>query len=449
MPTPEPSGKVRTVTRRLAVAVIILRLIAGATFIISGFVKMIDLYGFIFKIEEYLAVWGWSLPRSVTLLGAMMLCAVEFVGGCMLVTGMLKRAATWLLTLVMAAMTLLTAWIFVMDPVSDCGCFGEFIKLSNDATFAKNIVLLAALLFLCRYNARVRRELLHPAIQWLGITVIALYIIIIGLYGYNIEPMLDFRPFPVGSGLVASPDEAEDGDEEDEDLRYVYSKDGVERTFGIDELPDSTWTFVDAVGSSSSELERREVSALTVYDDNDEDVTSSVIDGNGKQLFLIIPEPVRMDISYTFRLNELYQWTSRNSIRMIALIAANRDGIERWRDLSMAAYPCYTVEDTKLKELSRGIMSLVYVDNGRIVFKRNLSSITADDIDNIISGRIRPDDIAPATHRWLIRLSVGLVALLTLITALQDTISVLVRRIRRFDKRLSHKSPDTNSTDKE
>lgn len=419
----------------MAALIITLRLVVGAVFVMSGFVKMIDLYGFIFKIEEYLAVWQWDIPRSVTLLGAMILCATEFCGGAVLMTGMLRRVAVWGLTLLTAGMTVLTAWIYMADPVSDCGCFGDFVTLSNGATFLKNLVLMAALLFLCRTNTRVSAQLLHPAIQWLGITLITLYIAIIGLYGYNIEPMLDFRPFPVGSELVA--DSGSDDDEPE--LQYIYEKDGRQQTFSIDSLPDSTWTYVDAVESPDSELDRREVSALTIYDADGDDITAEVLTGEGQQLLLIVPEPVRMDISYTFQLNELEQWASRNGVAMTALLATNEQGIERWRDLSMAAYECYSVEDTKLKELSRGIMSLVYVSDGHIVFKRNLSSITSADFDTVTMDGEPIETLAPDSHTLLVRMSIALVALLIVIHTLQDAIIRITHSIRNYDKRMRQK----------
>ncbi|MDE6049883.1 MAG: DoxX family protein, partial [Paramuribaculum sp.] len=155
-----------------------LRIIVGAVFILSGFAKADDIYGFIFKIEEYLDVWGLSQPRSLVLVGAMALSMMEFVFGCMLLLGCYRRVITWLMTLIMAGMLPLTAYLFISDPVPDCGCFGDFIILSNGATFLKNILITVALIYLIIYKKV--SGLFGAYIQWLVATMCAAYIFIIG-----------------------------------------------------------------------------------------------------------------------------------------------------------------------------------------------------------------------------------------------------------------------------
>ncbi|MDE6265141.1 MAG: DoxX family membrane protein, partial [Paramuribaculum sp.] len=162
------AGYVRTI-------VWLLRVFVGAVFIISGFAKADDLYGFIFKIEEYLDVWGMPEPRSLVLVGAMALSMAEFLLGSMLLLGCYRRAVVWLLLLMMAGMLPLTAYIYFTDPVPDCGCFGDFLILSNGATFFKNILLTAALIYLIKYNNKID-GLFGAYIQWLVATVCAAYI---------------------------------------------------------------------------------------------------------------------------------------------------------------------------------------------------------------------------------------------------------------------------------
>lgn len=131
------------------------RLTVGAVFVLSGFAKADDLWGFVFKIEEYLQVWGIVQPRSLVIAAAMFIASFEFIAGVMLVAGCYRRTVVWLLTLMMGVMLPLTAYIWAADPVSDCGCFGEMLRLSNAATFFKNVALMAALVVLLIYNRRV------------------------------------------------------------------------------------------------------------------------------------------------------------------------------------------------------------------------------------------------------------------------------------------------------
>ena len=90
-----------------------------------------------------------------------------------------------------------------------------------------------ALGVLLKWNAGLKESLFNPAIQWMVGAWISLYAIIVGLYGYNAQPMLDFRAFPVGAPLVA------EANEEDDNFTLLYEKDGVRKEFPLEALPDS------------------------------------------------------------------------------------------------------------------------------------------------------------------------------------------------------------------
>ncbi|MDE5941436.1 MAG: DoxX family protein [Muribaculaceae bacterium] len=362
-------------------AVWLLRLVIGGVFVMSGFVKMIDPWGFVFKIEEYLAVWEMMQPRTLVLAGALLLSGYEFVLGALLAMGCYKRVAPWGLMLTMFVMLPLTLYIWIADPVSDCGCFGDFWKISNGATFMKNVAIVAGLICLIRWNGRLRESLFNPAIQWMVGAWVSLYILIVGLYGYNVQPMLDFRSFPVGTDLKA---ESAGGD----DLEYVfvYEKDGVRREFDIDHIPDSTWTFVDRIEPEAYRTES-DKAVLAVYDGEDE-VTEDVIAESGPEILLVIPEPLRADISYSYTINEIAEYADSVGIPMAGLLGTGPEGVDRWRDVSMAEYPCYTVEDTSLKELARGNMSVVMLDNGIIMSKTTVGVLDPAAVESPLSEEL-------------------------------------------------------------
>lgn len=352
----------------------ILRLIVGAVFIISGFAKADDIYGFIFKIDEYLEVWNFVQPRSLVLFGASSLSIVEFLLGCMLLLGCYRRSCVWLMTLMMAVMLPLTAYLFFADPVPDCGCFGDFIKLSNGATFLKNIFLTAALVYLIIYNKRVD-GLFGAYIQWLVAALCFVYILIIGMVGYMIQPLVDFRSFPVGTSLIS------EEDDDDSEFVFVYEKDGARKEFAVTELPDSTWTFVERKQLGEIPVDKTEL----VIMDSGENVTADVIASEGSQLLVLIPDYSRADVSNTYLLNLLDDYVKAQGGSIMTLMAADAEKIEEWKDLSMADYPVYYVEPTILKEMARGIMPVVYLRDGVIEWKRTLPSIDSDlfeDSDN-------------------------------------------------------------------
>ena len=130
--------------------VLALRLAVGGTFVLSGLAKAIDIWGVGYKIDDYLAAFGWSW-------------AMPFAG-MMLVIGSFRRATVIALLCCMAFMLPLSAYVMACDPVPDCGCFGEAWTLGNTATFWKNVALTAALAYLLLRNKRLR-SLYGPAVQ--------------------------------------------------------------------------------------------------------------------------------------------------------------------------------------------------------------------------------------------------------------------------------------------
>jgi hypothetical protein len=185
--------------------------------------------------------------------------------------------------------------------------------------------------------------------------------------------MIDFRGYPVGSTLI-DPDEtsADDGDMP----VYVYTRDGATRGFTPDDLPDSTWTFVERV-EPSHHAATKAGRDFAIYD-GDDDVTADELSADGPQLLVLIPDLRRADISYTYLINELNSYMESRGGSMIGIIATDAAGIDWWTDCSMAQYPCYTADDTAIKELVRGNVGLVYTERGKIVWKRSIWSVPTD-----------------------------------------------------------------------
>lgn len=429
--------------RWFPIIVWVLRLLLGGVFVMSGLVKGIDLWGFVFKIEDYLEVWDMSQPRSLVLMAALLISGYEFVFGLLLAVGCYKRVVVWALAALMAVMLPLSGYVAVENPVSDCGCFGDFWIISNSLTFVKNILITIVLLFLLIFNYRLKIGMFQPAIQWIVGAGVSLYFVFIALYGYNVQPMVDFRPYPVGSVLV-EPDantsygeedaENEDADDLDEEsaMSFVYERNGERQEFAIDNLPDSTWTFIERIDAHLSSKPTDNTAEFVVYDSDGNNVTADVITGDGAELFLVIPEPQRIDISYTYFLNELKQWCDTSDVKMACLIAADSRGIDYWNDVSMASYGVYSVEDTKLKELVRGTMALVELQDGKVKAKYTMSSIGGDIFNQGLSDQDLLNRMAPKPSVWFKTLTGIFVASLLLLYIFQSLVLAVSARIKRI-----------------
>lgn len=343
----------------------ILRLLVGSIFILSGTAKLIDLWGFIYKIEQYLLTWGIIEPRSIVFIGALSISSFEFIMGALLLVGSLKRTSAWSLLALMGVMLPFSLYVAVSNPVDDCGCFGDFIKLSNSNTFFKNIIITLSLVYLSFNNHKIK-GLYNRYIQWVQIFIYISYAITISLIGYNTQPLIDFREYKTGTSIYSSLDN-------NYEISFIYEKNGIKEHFDINNLPDSTWTFIERIENSKTNTNN----SLVITDEFGDDITSEVILDYGEQLLLLIPEIDRVDISYTYLINEINQEINARGGNMIGLLSTNQHGVDYWKDISMADYDIFTIDDTIIKEIARGNIALVYLIDGKIQWKRTLSSIDA------------------------------------------------------------------------
>lgn len=357
-------------------------------------------------------------PRSLVLMAAMCISGGEFLLGMMTLVGAYRRSAPLLLLVMMAVMLPLTAWIMMANPVKDCGCFGDFWVMSNTMTFVKNLIITLALILLLMLNRNVR-GLYGPYIQWLPAFLTVLYAIVVGQWGYNVQPLIDFRSFPVGSSLRPSADSSEQEEEEDMAVkfRWIYERNGERRAFSDEELGevDDSWTFVER------ELESGDAgtdnSTQFIVREDGLDVTEEIIPAEGREVIVVVPEGQRLDVSYTYALNEIQQYVDARGGTMIGLLGTQEDLLDHWRELMMADYPLYAADQTMLKELARGAMALVYLEDGKIQWKRNMFLIDAE----WFSDPKRADVLAelkydgPALFWWLTAFYLGLMGLLAIL----------------------------------
>ncbi|MDE6086572.1 MAG: hypothetical protein K2G40_09270, partial [Muribaculaceae bacterium] len=323
----------------------------------------------------------------------------------------------------MAFMLPLTVYIWIASPVNDCGCFGDFLIISNALTMWKNVVIVALLILLARLNRRTGC-IFHPSVQWAVMTVCVIYSFAIGLIGYNIQPVEDFRPFAQGQPLI------QDVEGNDDSTIFLYERNGETRQFSLNELPDedSGWVFVDRM-EDDGKLNGHE--SLTIFSD-DEDVTEEVLAGRDSLLLIVIPEPSRADLSYTYIINELSDYLKGEGVETVGLLATDDKGIERWKDHSMATYECFAVEDTQLKELARGLMSFVWVENDTVRWKRTISSVNFKEVNAIMQGNQGMDTLLFDGHLLFRNLTGFLIAAFLVILLLQEFGVTLRNQLHRW-----------------
>lgn len=399
-------------------AVVALRWVVGAVFIFSGFVKGIDLWGVIYKVTDYINAFGWDWALPYVDVVAVMMPLAEFTIGFLLFIGSFRRVAVWLALAIMAFMLPLTAYVAIYDPVADCGCFGDALVISNTVTFWKNVVITLALCFLLWKNATVR-SLYGPAVQWLTVVFPVVYLLVIMAVGFYEQPLIDFRPYKAGTYII--------GDNEgglDAEYSFIYEKNGHRQRFSLYDLPDTTWTFVNREESVPDSVagDGKVVNQL-VFFDGDYDVASEVLPLEGDVVLLLIPDLASVNVSSTFMINEMYDSLSESGIMMICLIGGSDSDIDEWREISMADYPVYKMDDTMVKTIARGNPALVRVSDGRIIWKQAMGAVNADDVQSV-------EDPAGDAMRFLIGLSVFLLLVMTALLVVNRTLLLIKFTIR-------------------
>ncbi len=392
---------VTTEMRLRRVAVVLCRLVVGLTFAVAGWAKAIDPWGFVIKVGEYLAVWNIEVPHELVVTTCITLACVEFCTGMMVLLGAFKRWSVWTAAVFMLGMLPLTAYIALADPVDDCGCFGDFIVLSNTTTFLKNVVISYAVAYLLRRNGSVPGLIAVP-VQWIAMAASVAFPLYLAIVGYNVQPLVDFRPFKLGTTIFNPSGSGQE-------LTYIYEKDGQSREFGLDALPDSSWTFVDAIekGNVSEEL------SISVYDENGDDVSAELAETDQDCLYLVVADPTLQFLTRARFVNELADYASRHDSPMAAVIGVDGESLQEWKTLVRPRFPVYTAEDTSLKMLVRGTSGLVFTREGRIVWKRTLSAVSTSlisesGVEGNVLETIQPVDDG-SLHRWACLIYLGVI----------------------------------------
>lgn len=223
-----------------------LRLVTGGVFLFSGVVKAIDPLGTVYKIGDYLEAFGgvWLQVSVLAYPAAFVLIALELMIGIQLLLMVRFKPNAVMAFVFMLIMTPLTLYIALYNPVTDCGCFGDALTISNWQTFYKNIVLLVVTLILVVSRDKFKSFFLPPV----EYAVAGMFLMLTaGFMSYTMMhlPLIDFRPYKVGVNIPEAMQIPEGAPVDEYTYSFVYSKEGVQQTFGIDALPDSTWTFVE------------------------------------------------------------------------------------------------------------------------------------------------------------------------------------------------------------
>lgn len=387
-------------------AVNVCRFVLAATFIFSGYVKAIDPLGTLYKLKDYTAAMSLNglLPDWVLVGVAIALGALEFALGVFMLFAVRRHVVSRIMLAFMTAMTVLTLWIFVADPVKDCGCFGDALKLTNGETLLKNIVLIACAALVAWRPVDMAR-FISRSNQWIVRYYTVAYIVITSVYCLYTLPIFDFRPFHVGMNIKQGMEIPEGAEQPEFESTFLLRKNGETREFTLDNYPDSTWEYVDTRTVQTKKGYEPPIHdfALTSCDTG-EDITEQVLTKKGYTFLLVSPRLAVADDSNFGDIDQIYEYAEENGADFYCVTASANDEIERWRDLTGAEYQFCNADETTLKTMIRSNPGLMLLKDGTIIDKWSHNALPQTDdltapLQQLTIGKAQNDS---TTERLLI-----------------------------------------------
>ncbi len=357
----------------------IARTLLALTFLFSGFVKAVDPLGTVYKIQDYLhegfgGVFQWAIPAAGV--AAVCLIALEWLLGIAMLLNVRTQWTSWITLLFYCIMTPLTLYIAIANPVSDCGCFGDALVITNWQTFWKNIILL--LLSICLV---ICRKAIPELFSWWMEIIITLAALgsVAGIMGYSYThlPQIDFRPYKVGNHIPTLMEIPDDAEVDQYEITLIYAKDGKEQTFTLENYPkgDPEWTFVD----------QKSVLIKKGYVPPIHDFEIETLEGDYiTQDILESEEPVALVVMYdltktdTTQLEKLMHMIHEYP-RVYFLTASGEEEIFAfaeelgWDEETTYSTFCFT-DPITLKTIVRANPGVIVVQNGTIIDKYNLKN---------------------------------------------------------------------------
>ena len=305
------------------------RFLLSVTFIFSGVVKLIDPRGTQYKIDDYFVAFGaTSLTTYLPpLILAVALALLETYVGFNLFYGIRRRTTTRIALLVLLVLTPVTLYLALTNAVSDCGCFGDALRLTHWQTFGKNVVLLFAA-FVVVGNYRRLTRFITERNQWLLWLYTMVFALFLAIYEIRYLPIIDFRPYHIGVDLSQAI--MDDLEGKSEEPRYID---------------------------------------FIILTQEGEDITFDWLNQPGYKFLLVAPYVEKADDSTMDKINAVYEYCEKQGYPFLGLTSSIQENIERWKDLTGSEYDFALTDGTVLKTVIRSNPGLLLLHDGTIYQK--------------------------------------------------------------------------------
>lgn len=349
----------------------IARIVIGITFIFSGFVKGIDPWGSTYKFTDYFNAMGMEWLTWAAFPLGVVLAFAEFAIGVALLFNVFLRIFSWLGLLFMALFLPLTLWVAVKNPVTDCGCFGDALVISNWETFYKNIVLTVFAIIVFIYRKDMPCMVGKKPRFVLGGLVVAVYAGLV-FWSYNHLPIFDFRPYKAGTNIPESMKVPEDAQKDVyENIFYYKNKKSGE----VQKFTEQNYPWQDTLNWMYDNMESKLVTKGYVPPIHDFSITSAegenVIDFfiyDKNYVFILIAHNLeKSSRKPQEKINNLAGWALGNGMSFICLTSTSLEKAADFARETGAPYDFFNCDEITLKTMNRSNPGLMLIKNGTVL----------------------------------------------------------------------------------
>ncbi len=349
------------------------RIIVGIVFIYSGFVKGIDPLGSDYKFTDYFNAFGMGWMNATTLFFSFALSLAEFLIGTALLFNLWVSRMAWGSLLFMAFFTPLTLVLALTNPVSDCGCFGDAMILTNWQTFWKNIILLLLAIMIFMYRKEYKSSL--PLVgQFSFLALAGAGMLCLSVYCYRHLPVLDFRPYAVGKNITEGmrlPEGAEP-DQYEVTLKYKNKQTGEVQSFTEENYPwqdTLNWEYE----SSSERLVKKgyitPIHDLVIEHPTLGNITEEILEDDNHTILAVAYNLTQSDMQYQPAINRLAEYARKKGIRFYGLTSSTERDIEAYKKRNHVPYEFCTADEIQLKTMIRSNPGVIILREGTILDK--------------------------------------------------------------------------------
>lgn len=374
------------------------RVLVGLLFIFSGWIKANDPLGFSYKLEEYYHVFHLDFLASSALVQAMFICILEMVLGVAVLLGTRMRLTASLLLGMMVFFTLLTGytaisnWFFEnpesgttkwfanllgFEPrkiyyMTDCGCFGEFLKLTPWQSFAKDLVLMVfvIIIFIRRKHTR---SLFSRTIQTNIIATFTIVFTLFTVWVYLYLPYVNFLNWKEGNDVATLITCPPDAPKDSLVQVFVYKVNGVPTDFSYEEMmamkiPEGA-EFVTRKDKLVKEGCRPKIVGFTMYK-GDADYKDSMLWNPGYQMLVVSPDLHKARKGAMKKLGKLSEELVKdttNTVKMWGIAANSEEEMEKFRHEYGLMYDYYRIDNKMAKSMIRSNPGIILMKGSVVI----------------------------------------------------------------------------------